>query len=351
MNTPAPSPPRLPVDEVDHRACGMTVRAATGTFHEGELALQERAGIGTRLAAAGPRVILKQMPQQHRDFFALLPFLITGTVDAQGQPWASVLVGQPGFVSAPSPGTLSVRSQPLAHDPLGRTLVAGAPIGLLGIEPQSRRRNRVNGHVARRDGDGFVVEVSQSFGNCPKYIQARRPEFVPGALHLEPLAQRMDRLDAQAQALIQDADTFFIATAHPLAAQSDAPACGVDVSHRGGKPGFVRVDGGALLTVPDFSGNFFFNTLGNLLVNPRCGLLFIDFESGDLLYLAARGEIVHDGAELRAFHGAQRLLRLHLTTALRVRRALPLRWGPVGPSPVLAGTGAWRQDFACFMPR
>lgn len=310
------------------------------TFHEGELAWQERAGARERLAQAGPRVIRDHMPDQHRDFFAQLPFLVAGTVDAQGQPWASVLAGPPGFVDSPGPRQLLVRAQPFPHDPLAETLGTGSPIGLLGIEPHTRRRNRVNGHVVRRDEVGFAVHVDQSFGNCPKYIQARKPEFVArgGAA---PTAHRLDALDEPARALIARADTFFIATAHPLAARSDTPAFGVDVSHRGGKPGFVRVDGNSSLTVPDFLGNFFFNTLGNLALNPRCGLLFMDFESGDLLYLAARGEVVAQGPELAAFAGAQRLLRLQVVSALRVSGVLPLRWSVAELSPALAATGSW----------
>jgi uncharacterized protein len=309
------------------------------TFHEGELALQELTGVRERLAQAGPRVIRDHMPDQHRDFFAQLPFLVAGTLDAQGQPWASVLAGEPGFVQSPHARELVVRTRVLAHDPLAASLKPDMPIGLLGIEPHTRRRNRMNGHVTRVDAVGFAVHVDQSFGNCPKYIQAREPVFDPTPRQ-DAQAWRAEHLDAAAQTLIRNADTFFIATAHPLAASSGAPAYGVDVSHRGGKPGFVKVEDDTL-TVPDFLGNFFFNTLGNLAANPRCGLLFIDFTSGDLLYLAARGEIVDGGEEVASFRGAQRLLRLRVASVLRLPRALPLRWSEAELSPVLEGTGAW----------
>jgi hypothetical protein len=151
----------------------------------------------------------------------------------------------------------------------------------------------------------------------------------------------MERLDAAARAIVAKADTFFIATAHPAAADSSSRAFGVDVSHRGGRPGFVQVDEEGAMTVPDFIGNFYFNTLGNLAVNPRCGLLFIDFERGDLLYVAARGEIVAQGPLVEAFDGAQRVMRLHTVSALRVEGVLPLRWSEAQLSPALAATGAW----------
>jgi uncharacterized protein len=309
-------------------------------FHEGELALQEAAGSRARLAEVGARVIRDFMPDQHRDFFAQLPFLIAGTLDEEGQPWASVLAAPPGFVSSPDATRLVVHAAPLPHDPLAHNLAPGVPIGLLGIEPQTRRRNRANGHVGFVAEESFSVHVEQSFGNCPKYIQARRPEFVDanGAV---PHAHRMEQLDAGARQMISAADTFFIATAHPAAASAASRTLGVDVSHRGGKPGFVRVDGDGVLTVPDFIGNFYFNTLGNLAVNPRCGLLFIDFDRGDLLYVAARGEIVANGPLVESFQGAQRVLRLHVVSALHVPAVLPLRWSEAQLSPALATTGRW----------
>lgn len=296
------------------------------TFHEGELALQRRAGSYARLADAAPRVIRDHMPEQHREFFTLLPFLLAGSLDAEGQPWASVLAGPPGFVVSPDPRQLRIGVLPLPHDPLHANLRAGAQLGLLGIQPHTRRRNRMNGTVTAVDDGGFTVQVGQSFGNCPKYIQAREPHHMPGAQGI-PQAEHMEQLDDAAVAMVRQADTFFIATAHPQAGQGSEAAWGVDVSHRGGPAGFVQVQQGQLV-VPDFVGNGFFNTLGNLQLHPRCGLLFMDFSSGDLLYVAAQASLEWDGPAVQAIEGAQRLLRLAPLRALRLRGALPLRWSP-----------------------
>jgi uncharacterized protein len=309
-------------------------------FHEGEQALQRHTGSFTRLAETGPKVIRDYMPDQHRQFFELLPMLLVGSLDAQGQPWASVLAGPPGFVVSPDPLQLAVAASALPHDPLQQNLKVGVQVGLLGIEPHTRRRNRMNGVVTQASDKGFVVQVTQSFGNCPKYIQARKPEFMPQGRG-QPAMHEATQLDQAAVAMIRNADTFFIATAHPSAAYALGPSQGVDVSHRGGKPGFVRVDDASRLTVPDFKGNFFFNTLGNISVNPRAGLLFIDFDTGDLLYLAVQARIILDGAEVAAFSGAQRLLRFQVQAARRVQAALPLRWGPAELSPHLQATGTW----------
>jgi predicted pyridoxine 5'-phosphate oxidase superfamily flavin-nucleotide-binding protein len=309
-------------------------------FHEGELQVQSRVGVHERMAGTGAKMIRDFMPEQHREFFRQLPLLIVGSVDARGQPWASVLVNPPGFIDSPDPRLLTVRARPLAADPLAETLAEGASVGLLGIEPHTRRRNRLNGIVREVTEQGFSVDVRQSFGNCPKYIQARKPEYVGGAARA-PAVHRSDRLEPATQEMIRRADTFFIATAHPLAPGDDARAHGVDVSHRGGKPGFIRLDDERSFTLPDFVGNFLFNTLGNIAVNPRAGLLFIDFERGDLLYLACDAEIIWDGAQIQAFKGAERLLRFRVREVKRVEASLPLRWGEAQLSPFLERTGAW----------
>ena len=313
-------------------------------FHAGERALQQHAGSREQMVVAGPRVIRDYMPDQHREFFAQLPFVVVGSLDANLQPWASVLAAPAGFAHSPDATHLRIDALPAAGDPLTGQLAQGAPLGLLGIEPQTRRRNRMNATVESLDATGFMLEVQQSFGNCPRYIQAREPVFVPTRTD-STSAQWLDTLDLEAQRLIGSADTLFIATAYPdeVAAgdEADARSHGVDVSHRGGRPGFVRVDEGGVLTVPDFNGNRFFNTLGNLLAHPRAGLLFIDYDNGDLLHVAATAEIVLDGPELAEFEGAERLLRLHVEHALRRPAALPLRWGDAQLSPHLAGTGHW----------
>lgn len=301
-------------------------------FHAGERAVQARVGVEARMADIGPRVIRDFMPDMHRDFFEHLPFLVVGTVDAQGQPWASVLAQPPGFIRSPDPRQLLVRARPLPGDPLEHTLAEGAAIGLLGIEPHTRRRNRANGLVRQVGASGFSVELSQSFGNCPKYIQARRPVYVEeGAAR--PVHEATT-LDEAARRMIRQADTLFIATAWAGTEQAGR-ASGVDVSHRGGRPGFLQLDSNDVLTLPDYAGNFFFNTLGNIAVNPRAGLLFMDFANGDLLYLAMTAEIDWDVPESAALQGAQRLLRFRLLSMRRVGAALPLRWGEPQLSPYL----------------
>jgi predicted pyridoxine 5'-phosphate oxidase superfamily flavin-nucleotide-binding protein len=311
---------------------------STGSpFHAGEQALQARVGRRDTSERAGRLMFRDFMPDEHREFFAALPLVFVGSLDGAGRPWASVLFGAPGFLSSPDATTLRIAARPAPGDPLARNLSPGVPLGLLGIEFQTRRRNRMNGTVTRVEDAGFAVHVDQSFGNCPKYIQARAPAAArPGS----PGRSRKEGalLSARAEALVGGADTFFIASA--------APAQGVDVSHRGGKPGFVRLqaeNGRTILTAPDFAGNSLFNTFGNLALEPRAGLLFMDFATGDALQLTGSAEILWDGPELAAFAGAQRLLRFVVDEGTWRERASLLRWTPAQPAAQLAATGAWRD--------
>jgi len=308
-------------------------------FHPGELAIQARMGVQDRIDKQGRRVIRAFLPDQHRQFFAQLPYVIVGTVDAAGHPWASILVGNPGFLSSPNEHTLQVTAQPLWGDPLGANLVEGIDIGFLGIELPTRRRNRVNGVVTNVRNDGFEVQVQQSFGNCPQYIQARQSELKPFDVSDPKPIYRVDHLGEAERAIAAAADTFFIATAYQ--ATSAGLASGVDVSHRGGKPGFVRIDDDYTLTIPDFSGNNHFNTFGNLALNPHAGLLFIDFQQGDLLYLTGTAAVIWEGEEIRHYAGAERLLRFQLQRGYRVTGSLPMRWSEPEFSPFLEPLGSW----------
>ncbi|TAM50714.1 MAG: pyridoxamine 5'-phosphate oxidase [Paraburkholderia sp.] len=309
-------------------------------FHAGEIAVQTRAGVREKAEIGGRRGIRRYLPEQHRQFFAQLPFIVLGGIDAQGQPWATLRIGAPGFISSPDATTLRIAGKPLDGDPLARAWQAGAALGGLGIEPPTRRRNRVNGVVTADEDGVLTVKVRQSFGNCAKYIQSRTPTRIEqGHTATEPASERRAAtLDAADRELIASSDTYFIATRSTLA--DDAASQGVDVSHRGGPPGFVRIEDERTFVAPDYRGNQFFNTLGNLAEDSRAGLLFIDFDRGDLLYVAARAEIVWETAALETFADAQRLVRFTVEEVRRSPASLPFRWSAVEYAPQFAVAGA-----------
>jgi predicted pyridoxine 5'-phosphate oxidase superfamily flavin-nucleotide-binding protein len=296
-------------------------------FHEDELRAQALAG----QQRAGRVAIRPFMPDQHREFFTLLPYLFVATLDANGWPMASVLTGPPGFVQSPDPATLGIGALPAPDDPAAPTFIAGAEVGLLGLDFTTRRRNRANGRLVAID-DGVTVAISQSFGNCAQYIQTRTPS--PRAAAGAPL-ERLDHLDDAAHALIAASDTFFVASR----SRPGIDDGGLDISHRGGKPGFVGVTGDTL-AIPDFRGNRFYNTLGNLLGDPRAGLLFINFASGDILQLQGRATIDWH-PEGTGPAGAERLWRVDVTRAWRRRDAFPFAWRFGDYAPTTLATGTW----------
>jgi predicted pyridoxine 5'-phosphate oxidase superfamily flavin-nucleotide-binding protein len=293
------------------------------SFHAGEVALQAEAGVAERMARVAPQAIRAHMPEQHRQFFELLPFVVVGSIDAQGQPTASLLMRPPGFAHSPEPERLRLDALPLPGDPLESNLHPDAPLGLLGIQAHTRRRNRLNGDVCERDSRGFSVRVGQSFGNCPKYIHPREVRFA-GA---PPVAavRAADRLEPRQRTLIASADTFYIASAHPAAARHEQQAHGVDVSHRGGPPGFVAFSDDDTFVISDYRGNNLYMTLGNLRLEPRAGLLFQDFERGDLLQIEARTELVAGRHPQAGPDDSGRLLRFHVERARWFPRASALR--------------------------
>jgi len=319
----------------------------TSPFHPGEITFQERVGKRDQMELSGRRVIRPYMPQQHRDFFTQLPFIAVGSVDADGWPWASLLVGKPGFIRSPDDRALELDAAPLPGDPLAGSLNPGAPLGLLGIELSTRRRNRLNVRVAGT-ADGLLrFAVDQSFGNCPQYIQTRDYDFVrdPRQSGTPAAPERFASFDDATSDLIRNADTFFVASY--LEAGGHSAIDGADVSHRGGRPGFVRVAGNTL-TIPDFAGNNHFNTLGNFLLNPKAGLLFMDFENGDLVFLTGTVEIIHDGPEVDAFMGAERAWQFTLDHGIRLADALPIRWTLNDFSPNSLISGTWGETEAAL---
>jgi predicted pyridoxine 5'-phosphate oxidase superfamily flavin-nucleotide-binding protein len=283
-------------------------------WHAGEIALQATLGVAERMDEIGRKVIRDYMPDQHRDFFAQLPFAVFGSVDAEGRPWATLRAGEEGFMHSPDPRHLQLLLPADADDPAQAGLRDGAAIGMLGIELHTRRRNRLNGRL-RALGEGrFDIAVAESFGNCPQYIHKRdyRFERAPDQPSGMP-PRRLPHLDALARDLVSRAGTFFVATY-----SGEGEAMRVDVSHRGGPPGFVELGSDGRLRIPDYEGNRFFSTLGNILLNGKAGLVFPDFDSGGLLQMSGSARLILDGDQRHWEFSPQQLVWRE--------DALPLRW-------------------------
>lgn len=313
-------------------------------WHDGERAMQATVGMDDRMEAVGKRVMRDYMLDQHREFFEKQSRLVVGLVDADGWPWATIIEGAPGFIQAPSPRRLAVQALPSMNDPACADFREGASIGLLGLEFHTRRRNRLNGRIEQLNASGFSVRVAQSYGNCPQYIQTRTPIGVAvGDAGVE--VESLENLDEEASDLMGASDTFFVASyADPGGGVASRQ---VDVSHRGGKPGFVLVEGN-VLTIPDFAGNMFFNTLGNILETGRAGLLFADFVNGHVLQVTGEARVDLGSERTRAFRGAERSWTVHIDRVVRRRRALNQRLTLDEYSPNNLMTGSWDGSAATW---
>jgi len=310
-------------------------------FHQWEQQLQQRMGVRDKMERFGRQVIRDYMPEQHQDFYAQLPFIFVGHADAEGWPWASILFNPAGFIRALDDKHLALKVKPVTGDPLHDSLTVGERWGLLGIELETRRRNRLAARIHQVSEDGIELSIDQAFGNCPQYIQQRAHYSVDAASMPAEEVNEMTTFDQQALSLIENSDTFFVASY--VENGSDTASEGADISHRGGKPGFIRIDDHKTLTIPDYTGNFHFNTLGNFVENPRAGLLFIDFSNGHLLTLTGTVEILWDSPDTQFFAGAERLWTFTLDHGLWLKNVLPLRWDLQEYSPNTSLTGSWLE--------
>lgn len=300
------------------------------TFHAGEQAVQRRLGVLDEIGPWARQVVRSYLPEQHRLFYRELPFIVAAARDSLARPWATILASRPGFVESPDAETLEIRALPTPGDALEKAMTEGSDVGLLGIEPATRRRNRVNGSISSVNDEGVRLHVSQAFGNCPQHIRERSWRWVGTDLVAPAPVRRSTVLGESMRTRIASADTFFIATGHRGGGK--APSYGMDASHRGGTPGFVRVEGDRRLVFPDYAGNNHFNTIGNILMDDRVGLLFVDFETGGLLQLTGRARIDWDSPAVARHPGARRLVVFELDEAVDLPAALPIRWGSGGDS-------------------
>lgn len=302
------------------------------TFHEGELAVQERAGAGAQGQNSGRLVADAIIPGAIK-FVKKQPMLIVGSVDEDGNLWTSILVGEAGFMQAES-RRIEVdlsRSRHVASDPLWNNLKHDPRVGLLVIDLRSRARLRVNGRVEFTGANGLRINVEQSYPNCPQYIQRRN--FRPAIKTESPSTTATEagsELTADQQTWIANADTFFVSSQHA--------SHGVDASHRGGNPGFIQLLSPTRLRIPDYSGNGMFNTLGNFETNPRAGILIPDFENGRTLQLTGRPEILWDEDDSQhETGGTRRYWEFAIERWIQIENAIPgstefLDYSPHNPS-------------------
>jgi len=296
-------------------------------FHEGELAVQRRAGVAEIARRVGENSIECDVAPEVIAFLAHQMFLFCATRTPDGGVWASLLVGAPGFTRGIDSRHLLLATRPATGDPLAQALAHGpAPLGILALQAASRTRVRVSG-TATQTEQGIALHVREAFGNCTKYIGARVPVALLAEGHADFTRHEADHLDAGQIALVRAADTAFVASAHA--------GHGADASHRGGRPGFLEVDdAGRRLMLPDYTGNRMFQTLGNLTIDPRIGMLIVDWETGRTLQLSGTAEIIWDGPEVERRPKAHRVIAIEVRAVADQVLALPIRFELREPYPL-----------------
>ena len=158
--------------------------------HKGELRLQERRNTPKEMISSIPQYIAPDMPQQHADFFAELPYLPLATLDHDGRPWVSLLVtrseSDPSVdIKISDQNTMEVVAESNPYDPFARALMQDPISGHaqklfagVGVDFSNRRRNKIAGQIsaASVEESGKIrlhLASDQHLGNCPKYITVR----------------------------------------------------------------------------------------------------------------------------------------------------------------------------------
>jgi len=259
----------------------------TGPFHEGELSVQTKLGVSD-IARSNGTVISNRIPGAALNFISQQSMVILGSTDINSRIWTSAIFGATGFIEALDAETVRINfsdSSISITDPFWSNIQSNSQLGMIVIELGSRRRLRINGHIEKISENIYHINIDQAYPNCPQYIQ-RRHILRAKKDNLENNTPDICgcSLNKNQNNIIKNADTFFVSSAHP--------DNGNDVSHRGGKPGFVQVINNNQLRIPDYPGNSMFNTLGNFEINSSAGLVFIDFKNKKTLQLTGKAKIL-----------------------------------------------------------
>ncbi|KAL4965667.1 uncharacterized protein BDV14DRAFT_199763 [Aspergillus stella-maris] len=331
-------------------------------WHPGESTLHKKLNFSSAVETKW-RSIEPQLREQHRVFHTSnLPFIPMTAVDEFGRPWVGIAAGnsgEVGFVKGDKGDLrrLEIRGRGWRGDPWYEML-RGLPGDLkgneegsegiwneervltagLGIEFSTRRRNKFAGRVRGveiiEDDAEFVVglEVNEAVGNCPKYINTRTldpyPSTNPRLIHHVQHMQPGDRLPEEVTNMTTAADTIFIATLYKStpATSSKFPSH-AGMNARSGLPGFIRVNprDGHTIILPDYSGNRFMSSLGNIEASGVAGFTIVDFESGDVLYLTGTAKILIGAPAMEIMKRHACVVVFKTTGYTLVKDALPVR--------------------------
>ncbi|EXK33379.1 hypothetical protein FOMG_12075 [Fusarium oxysporum f. sp. melonis 26406] len=312
--------------------------SATSEWHDGELAVQKQLKVPTRgnptFPGLAPQYGMRVMQS---------PLVALGTLDSEGRPWTTVWGGDRGFARPVAEGVLAFNSSvDTRHDPVFRALWDGIDddgvkqgainrpnggdgkrMAGLSIDLETRDRVKLVGNMiaGATVEEGRAVQmamaVTESLGNCPKYLNKK--DVVPNEMAPELVSDKLP-LSQEALGLVAAADMFFLSSTNGVT---------MDTNHRGGSPGFMRIikneDDGLELIYPEFSGNRLYQTLGNFRVNPLVGIAIPDYNTANVLYATGSASILV-GDEASSYLARTKLaVKISITAAKFVKSGLPFR--------------------------
>ena len=327
-------------------------------LHKGELLVQKRRRTPIDLAEQIPNYINSNMPQQHAEFYEGLSYFPLTALDERGRPWASLLVTKSEDdtsvgIEISTPNEMSITAQVNPFDPLVKALSQTknqgvTPFAGVGVDFSNRRRNKVAGAIEKVHSDSpekinLQLKSDEHLGNCPKYITVRSLE--PYQRKAELILNQFDALESplptQSKAIIQQASTVFLATKHEPDGDNKQEHTDMGLNHRGGSPGFVRLYEETTqssdkhestqeivttyLILPDYSGNRFYQSLGNIQSSKLVGIVFPDFNSGSLLYITGKAENLFEQDAEALMPRTKLITRVQVTGAVHVEQGLNLQ--------------------------
>ncbi|KAI4251163.1 MAG: hypothetical protein LQ352_005025 [Teloschistes flavicans] len=288
-------------------------------------------------------------------FLPNAPLLALGTIDDVGRPWTTILGGEAGFARPLGQSNVGIRTMVVPEfDPVIKALFgsdngnASVPLDFknrlvagLAIDLATRSRIKLAGKMVAGALDcaldeitdspkatevQMVIRVEQSLGNCPKYLNKKQiiPTLPEPALVSDTLPLPPEAID-----LLTRADFFFISSIHGTLRMGN--------NYRGGPPGFVRIAendrSATTLVYPEYSGNRFYQSLGNLRTDPKAGIVIPDLDSGDVLYVTGTTEILIGKDAAALLPRSNLAVKVHIVESRFIRRGLTFRAVPGEPSP------------------
>lgn len=294
------------------------------------------------------------------------PTIALGTTDDQDRVWCTLWGDHESIGQQVARGVLALHAQvDASFDPVVQALFGGKDAGqdvrldpetgnmVSGLSIKLEDRDRVklfgrmwagnlraddpisevteqvpiesNDQVGKTGSVQLVLHITQSLGNCPKYLNKKTIRSYPKAR--PRLAFESALLNEEAVAHVHAADLFFIASRGPE---------DMDCNYRGGPPGFVRVQQhtdtpqprSSVLVWPEYSGNNLYQTLGNIMHDPKVGIVIPNLTNGNVLYLSGHAEILVDRAASTVIQKSKLAVRLTVTAARFVRDGLTFRGEP-----------------------